>query len=146
MGKAREVMDRLTRAAAQEHNVEAVKECYTDDALLVTPDAGELRGREKAADYWRPFIEAFPDMTFEPLRTFEAGDTAIDEGWVSGTHSGPMRLPDGHTIDPTGRRVKFRTVDLATVDNGKIKEHHMDFDQLDFMEQLGISPSGKQAS
>ena len=61
-------------------------------------------------------------MTFEPLRTFEAGDTAIDEGWVSGTHSGPMRLPDGHTIDPTGRRVAYvseGTLRVLDLDSGE---------------------------
>ncbi len=141
MAKARELMDKLTWAVTQEHSLDAVMDCYTDDALLVTPDAGEVRGRANAADYWRPFLEAFPDVRYEPLRSFEDGNTAIDEGWITGTHLGPMRLPDGRTIDPTGRQVKVRTLDLATVDDGKIKEHHMYFDQFAYMKQLGLLPS-----
>jgi ketosteroid isomerase-like protein len=141
MGEAREVLDRLTRAATEERNIEAAVHCYADEAVMVTPDAGEVRGRDGIGDYWRPFLEAIPDVSFESLRKYETGDTAIDEGWLTGTHTRPMRLPDGETIPPTGRQIKLRECDVATVRDGTIREHHVYFDQAEFLEQLGMAPS-----
>jgi predicted ester cyclase len=146
MGEARDVMDRLTRAATEEHSVEAVVDCYADDVVLVTPDAGEIHGRDGAGDYWRPLLEALPDASYEGHRQYEVGDTAIDEGWLTGIHTGPFRLPDGQTIEPTGRQVRLRSVDLATVGGSRIKEHHLYFDQMEFLDQLGVSPPTEQAA
>jgi steroid delta-isomerase-like uncharacterized protein len=146
MGKAREVMDQLTRAATEEHNVDAAVACYADEAVMITPEAGEIRGHDGIRDYWQPFFEAFPDAGYEPMSKLEAGDTAIDEGWFTGTHTGPLRMPDGETIPATGRRIRFRGCDLATVEGGKIKEHHLYYDLMQFMEQLGMAPPSEQPS
>jgi predicted ester cyclase len=139
MGQARKVMDRLTKAATEEHNLNSMADMYTDNAVLMTPDAGEVRGRDQIIEYWRPFIEGFPDARWEPINKLEADSTAIDEGYIVGTHTAPMRLPSGETVQPTGKRVKLRECDVATVENGKIVEHHMYFDELEFMRQLGMS-------
>jgi ketosteroid isomerase-like protein len=140
MGKPREIMDQLTTAMVEQRSLDALTSHYTDDAVLQTPDAGEIRGGDRIADYWRPFLEAFPDAQYEVLRKHEAGDCAIDEGWLVGTHSGPFRLPTGQVIDPTGRPVRIRECDVATVVGDKIREHHMYFDQMEFLGQIGITP------
>jgi predicted ester cyclase len=140
MGEAREVLDQMTIAGVDQHSIDAAVANYSEDAVLMTPDAGEIRGRGKIGEYWRPFIESFPDGRFEPLRKIEAGDTAIDEGWFIGTHTAPLNLPTGDVVPPTGRQVRVRSCDIATVVGGKIKEHHLYFDQADFLGQLGLAP------
>ena len=50
----------------------------------------------------------------------EAGKVAIDEGHVIGTHSGSLPTSTGEAIPPTGRQVRLRSCDLATVENGRI--------------------------
>jgi ketosteroid isomerase-like protein len=140
MGKPRQIMDQLTAAVVEQRSLDAVTSLYTDDAVLMTPDAGEIRGGGRIADYWRPFLEAFRDAHFEVLRKHEAGDCAIDEGWLVGTHTGPFRLPTGQVIDPTGRPVRIRECDIATVIGDKIREHHVYFDQMEFLGQMGITP------
>jgi ketosteroid isomerase-like protein len=140
MGKPREIMDKVTDAMVEQRDLDAVLSHYTDDAMIITPDAGEIRGRNRIAEYWRPFIEAFPDGHYEVLRKHEAGDCAIDEGWLVATHNGPFRLPDGEVIEPTGRPVRMRSCDIATVVGDKIREHHMYFDQMEFLGQLGLTP------
>lgn len=144
MGDARSTMDRLTRAVTEERDPGAVADCYADHAVIVTPDAGEIRGRDDIVAYWRPFIEAFPDVRFEPMHQYEVGDTAIDEGWMVGTHEQPLPLPDGGTLPATGRQMRVRECDLATVRDGRITEHHVYFDTMSFLEQLGAahSPAG----
>jgi predicted ester cyclase len=140
MGKPREVMDELTNAMIEQRSLDVISSHYTDDAVITTPDAGELRGRDRIADYWRPFIEAFPDARYEVLQKHEAGDTAIDEGWLVATHNGPFTTPTGEVIEPTGRQVRVRSCDVATVVGDKIREHHMYYDQMEFMGQLGMTP------
>jgi ketosteroid isomerase-like protein len=138
MTDAREVMDRITDAVTH-RDWDAVRSLYADDAVLETPDRGTVRGREEIVGYFRGFVEALDDADFEVAAKHEIGSLAIDEGWMSGTHSGPMPGPDGETIEPTGRRIRVRECDLAEIKDGVVTSHHMYFDQLEFMEQLGLA-------
>lgn len=138
MGQAREQLDRLTASALDAHDVEATAGCYSDDAVMVTPDAGEVTGRQQIADYWRQFIDGFPDGRWEEISKVESDNRAVDEGYFIGTNTGSMQLPTGESMEATGKQVKIRSVDIATVENGKITEHHLYFDELDFQRQLGL--------
>jgi len=140
MGQARDVLDRMTTLTVEARDVEAAAECYADNAVVMTPDAGEVRGREQIADYWRHFIEAFSDSHFDSLGKHETGNAAIDEGYFTGTNTAPMKMPTGDTLPATGKHVRVRSCDIVTVENGKIIEHHLYFDQADFLGQLGLSP------
>jgi hypothetical protein len=139
MGQAREALDKLTRAATEAHSLDAVMAMYSDDAVLSTPDAGEIKGRTGIESYWRQFIDGFPDATYEYLSKIEAGNKAVDEGWYVGTNTGVIQAPSGETISPTGKAVRLRSCDIATVDAGKITEHHLYFDDLEFQQQMGLS-------
>jgi ketosteroid isomerase-like protein len=141
MGEARDVMDRVTDAAFS-GDVEALRDCYADDATAVTPDAGELQGREAIIEWIGQFTEALPDARWESLYKHEMGDTAIDEGFVVGTNTGPLRLPTGETLPATGKRLRVRGTDAATVQNGRISSHRFYYDQMEFLTQLGLAPQG----
>ncbi|GAA1852388.1 ester cyclase [Asanoa iriomotensis] len=141
MGEARELLDRMTVAAMEAHDVDATAALYADDAVVMTPDAGEVKGRQQIGDYWRQFIDGFPDGSWESTSKVESGDKAVDEGFFVGTNTGSVRGPTGATMEPTGKHVKIRGADIATVKNGKITEHHLYFDELDFQRQLGLAPS-----
>lgn len=141
MGNARTVMDRMTAAAVEQHDLDTVRQCYAQDAVVTAPDAGEVAGRDHIAEYWRTFIDSFPDSRYEPLNKLEVGDRAIDEGYFIGTNTNPLRLPEGQTMPATGKQVRIRSCDVATVKDDKITEHHLYFDQLEFMSQLGLAPA-----
>jgi steroid delta-isomerase-like uncharacterized protein len=137
MGQARNVLDKLT-AAVEAHSVDTAMGLYADNGVVTTPDAGEVRGREQIGDYWRQFIDGFPDVKYVPISRLEAGNKAVDEGWFEGTNTKPMKTPSGQTLPATGKHVKVRSCDVATVEKGKITEHHMYFDQKEFLSQLGL--------
>ncbi|MFJ5774983.1 ester cyclase [Streptomyces sp. NPDC093094] len=143
MGQAREAMDRLTEAVTSKPDLKAVAELFDEDAVAVTPD-GVFHGREAVVEWWRQMTDAVPDAVFEPLYAFESGDTAIDEGYYSGTNSGPLQLPSGETLPATGKAVKVRGVDLATVRDGHIVSYRAYYDQLAFLEQLGLLPETQE--
>ena len=141
MGQAREVMDRIT-TAVMAGDREALRQLYAADAVAETPDAGRVEGGEAVAEYLMSFSRAFPDASWEPRSTTESGDTAIDEGYFLGTHTGVLGTPDGE-IGPTGRHVRLRECDLLTVRDGVAVSHRFYFDRLDFMVQLGLVEAGQ---
>lgn len=137
MGQARELMDKATDAFVAK-DFDTLRTLYAPDVVATTPDAGTLHGFDALLDWNRPLAEAFPDMQYESSVKHEAGDCAIDQGEVVGTHTGTFRLPDGSSIPPTGKQVRMRSADMATVRDGKIVRHDFYFDQLDMLMQLGL--------
>lgn len=136
MGQARELMDRTTQAILG-GDLDALREICAPDMVVTTPDLGELHGVEAFIAWNRSFVDAFSDRSYEQNRGWETDDCAIDEGWFVGVHSAPLRGADGTEVAPTGRRLRLRAVDIATVVNGRISRHDFYFDQLDLLTQLG---------
>ena len=139
MGEARRIMDDVTEAAFSGDRA-ALSEIYAADASAVTPDAGELGGRDEIMNWMQQFTEALPDARWESLAKHESGDTAIDEGYVVGTNTGPLVLPTGETLPATGKQVRVRACDVATVQGGQITTHRFYYDQMEFLSQLGLAP------
>lgn len=139
MGQAREVMDRITSAVMSSQR-DALEQLYAADAVAETPDAGRLEGRAAIADYLTAFSRAFPDASWERGAQYESGDTAIDEGYLVGTHTEVLTTPDGE-VPPTGRKVRLRECDIVTVADGVAVSHRFYYDQVDFMSQLGLTAS-----
>jgi predicted ester cyclase len=139
MAQAREVMDKVT-AAVVAHDTEALRRLYAAEAVAVTPDIGEVKGRDAVVDWINEFTIAFPDVHFELVGQYEDGDVAIDEGYFVGTHKGPLPMPTGD-LAPTGRQVRLRECDIAVVSDGLVSEHRFYYDQAEFMAQLGVTPA-----
>ena len=51
-----------------------------------------------------------------------------------------MTGPNGETIPATGRRVRARECDVATVESGVVTSHRFYFDVQDWLTQLGLAP------
>jgi ketosteroid isomerase-like protein len=133
-------MDRLTDAAVVKKDMKALGECFAEDAVAHTPDHGEIKGRAEIVRWWAELLEAMPDARYESVHAYEMGDTAIDEGYMSAVNSGPLTMPTGEKLPATGKRVRMRGCDFATVENGHIVDYRVYFDQLDFLDQLGLAP------
>ncbi|MGY1754369.1 ester cyclase [Blastococcus sp. SYSU D01042] len=143
MGQARDIMDRLSGALTAGDRA-AITGLYAPDAVLETPDGPRIDGAEAIADYFAALARAFPDLSFQLVAGYEIGNTAIDEGFVVATHAGVLTTPDGD-IGPTGRSLRLRECDLATVEDGVVTRHRMYFDQLEFLVQLGLADAGAPA-
>ncbi|RKO26076.1 nuclear transport factor 2 family protein [Pseudarthrobacter phenanthrenivorans] len=125
-------------AAMGSKDKEALAGCYAADAVAYTPDKGELRGRDAITGYLFAFWEAMPDVRYEDTAKYEAGNVAVNEGFVVGTNTGPLRLPSGETLPASGRTLRIRSCDVTKVEGGEIVSHHFYFDQLEFLGQLGL--------
>jgi ketosteroid isomerase-like protein len=141
MDEARKIMQRVTEAAMR-GDADTLRTLYAVNAVIETPDQGTLSGRDAIVEWNAAFRTAFPDLSWEPVHEHEADNTAIDEGFVVGTHAGPLESHDGQSIPATGRRVRLRMVDAATVVDGVVTSHRFYFDQLELLGQLGLAPEG----
>ena len=139
MGEARQVMDRVTEAAFDE-NREPLKKLYAADAVAETPDQGTVSGADAIVAWFGQFSAAFPDASWESAHKHESGNVAIDEGYVVGTHTGPLPMLGGESVPATGKSVRVRGCDAATIENGLVKSHRFYFDQMELLEQLGLAP------
>jgi ketosteroid isomerase-like protein len=142
VGQAREVMDRITEAAMSGDR-DALVQLYAADAVVETPDE-KLQGVAAIADWHAAFKRGFPDVSWESRTKYEAGDTAIDEGYVVGTHTGTLSTPEGD-LPPTGRSLRLRDCDVVTVVDGVAVAHRFYYDRLEFMSQLGLMETGTGA-
>jgi ketosteroid isomerase-like protein len=141
MGQARELMDRATEALVT-GNLDALREIYAPDVEVTTPDLGTLRGVEAFIDWNRSFVDSFTERDYHRDRALDTDEYAIDQGEFIGTNTRPLELADGTSIPPTGKQVRIRSIDIATVSDGKVVRHDIYFDQLELLTQLGLAPAG----
>ncbi|MGK5111156.1 ester cyclase [Geodermatophilus sp. CPCC 205506] len=139
MGQAREIADRMTEAIVR-GDADALRALYAPDAVADRPEGPRLEGADAITDYLLGFRRGFPDMSWENGRQFESGDTAIDEGYIVGTHTATLTSPEGE-LPATGKAIRVRECDIVTVRGGVAVEHHFYYDQLDLLTQLGLAGS-----
>jgi predicted ester cyclase len=135
MSSADEIRSRFIPAVAA-NEVAKVVACYRDDAVLIAPE-GRFEGRDYIEAFYRGQFQAFPGARLMVTLTHDRGDTGIAEWSFTGTNNGPLELPGGEVIAPTGKRVTQRGVDIAIIEDGLIREHRLYYDQLELIEQLG---------
>ena len=124
--------------AVNANDAERLRATYAPDAVAVAPDA-RLEGADAIVDYVMVWAHAFPDMRQTVVNELVAGDWVVSEFTVTGTHTGTLASPDGD-IPATNRRATGRGVQLQRVENGRIAEEHVYFDQLEILAQLGLVP------
>jgi steroid delta-isomerase-like uncharacterized protein len=110
----------------------------TDDVVHEEPATGRrVQGKDALVELNRAWREAYPDATGTITDSFACGDrVALRITW-EGTQSGPLALPGGGQLPPTGKRVTVQGCQLFRVVDGKIAESAHYFDLLGMMEQLG---------
>jgi steroid delta-isomerase-like uncharacterized protein len=128
--------------AFKAQNAEARVANLTPDVEAVLPGGLILRGPEQVMQVVRSFWEALPDGKISSENEVAAGDTVVNEGTLSGTHTGPFRSPQGD-IPASGNRVALRYVSVKRIRDGKVAQEHLYFDQLEFLQQIGAQPSAE---
>ena len=112
------------------HDLARLDTVIGEQYLQHRPDVAS--GREPVRRYFAELIAAFPDL----IRTDEDIAAEGDKVWVRtsyrGTHLGSYR-----GIPPTGRQIRYRTVDIFRVANGRLVEHWDVVDQTDMLTTIG---------
>ena len=118
---------------------DSAMEAFEDDVQTVDPGAGPVIG----ADAFRAYIESWktgmPDGRLVIHSIVQTGHVVATEGVFSGTNTGMLSTPQG-TLQATGKKVNLPFADFYTLRDGKIATHHVYYDNVTFMGQLGLMP------
>lgn len=137
MADAREVVAQATQAF-NDHDQEGFRALYSSDAVMEAPDV-RLEGAEAIVGYASSWLDAFPDSKITIHNEVVSGDYVAHEFTFEGTHTQPLASPQGD-IPATGKRLSGRGAEVFRVENGKIVEDRLYFDQVQIMTQLGLMP------
>lgn len=116
-----------------ERNMEIINEQYfTEDVTVVIP-GDNIVGIEGTKNYYGNFLTGFSDAEFTFVDIFGQGDKLVKHWNFKGTHDG-----DFFGIPPTGKSLNLFGTTLILMENGKIKQEHDFYDNLDMLNQLGL--------
>lgn len=90
-------------------------------------------GREPVKKMAAALIRAFPDLKVTIDDLIAEGDRVVARITMVGTHQGRFQ-----GVDPTGKRIEFRAIDIWRVQDGRLKEHWDMADRFGVMRQLGL--------
>lgn len=122
--------------ALARRDVDALGECWSEDGVAEIVPVGVLRGRAEIQEFFRGLFAAVPDMETTILRVVADPRRAALEWRMSGTFTGePFQ-----GIDPTGKAVSMRGLDLCEVEDGLIVANSAYYDGAEFARQVGLMP------
>jgi hypothetical protein len=139
MPEVKDTIDRFV-AAFNAHDEKALAALHADDIKFNAPGDFTATNAKDATAYAMTWLKAFPDGKMKVRSEILSGPWAVQEIQMEGTHTAPLDSPTGR-IAPTYKKVVGYGVQLLRVENGKIAEARLYFDQLDQMKQLGLIPT-----
>ena len=97
-------------------------------------------GVDEEVAYSQGLFEAFPDLHVDIKQTIAQGDFVVAELTFAGTHEGPLTMPGGPTVPPTGKKVVVPVSNTFKFADGKVARNSLYYDQMTMMAQLGLAP------
>lgn len=134
MGEPTDVVTRYFEALST-GDVDGAVALVADDADFRTP-MGPIQDRDGIRTFLSGFDAAFPEASYRVDTVLESTASVAVEGIYAGTHNGPLALPDGSSLAPTGREVSVPFVTMFRVVDGAIVSHRPYWNVTDFLNQL----------
>ena len=123
--------------AFNSHDPDGRMAIESSEVEVMYPGGVELRGPEQVLEMVKAFWEGIPDGKIVVESQLASGDAVFAEGTLTGTQTGAFKTPQGE-IPPSGNRVSLRYATVKRFENGRLVSEHLYFDQLDFLQQLGV--------
>ena len=139
MPEVKDTTDRFV-AAFNAHDQHALDNLHAHDIKFNAPGGFKATNAKDATAYAMTWLKAFPDGKMTVRTEITSGPWVVQEVVMEGTHTAPLEGPNG-PIPATYKKVKGYGVQILKVENGKITEARIYFDQLDQMSQLGLIPA-----
>jgi steroid delta-isomerase-like uncharacterized protein len=113
---------------------------YREDVIARDPQyLDPLQGPAAVREDLDGLFTAYPDGRFEIHRVLGQGDVVAAELVFTGSNTGPLVLPDGTTVPPTGRPVRFPLSVFNRMDaDGQILEENRYYDLASIIQQLEV--------
>ena len=124
--------ERWGQEVAGKGDVDVLDEILAEDFVDHDPAPFQGPGIEGLKDFFRTFRTAFPDLdpSVEEIVAFD--DYVTMRYTLRGTHQGEFM-----GVAPTGKKIEAPAMQLARVEDGKVKERWGVTDQSKILEQIG---------
>lgn len=125
------------------HDSERVTQFGDEQTYLDFVVLGPVVGRTSIRAFFDELFRAFPDLRFEIERILDVDDdTAVGQWRASGTFTGGVF----QEIEPTGRRLDIRGIDVMEFEDGVLRRNTVYYDGLAFARQIGLLPTEGSAA
>ena len=106
---------------------------YSKDCIYHSADFVEAKGPEKVKEFVKWVYTAYPDFAVTLDEPLMLKDRVVFTFKATGTNDGPL----GENMPPTGKKMSFNGVSISKIDNGKITEEWVYYNQVPIYKQLG---------
>ena len=128
---ARAIFDALAK-----HDLDGAMENVAPTSVDDFVAVGEFRGVAAIRGFFEELLAAFPDFEVTVDRVVEDAETAVVQWVAHGTfEGGPFQ-----GVEPNGRQVEVRGVDVMLISDGLIRHNTIYYDGAAFARQLGMLP------
>ena len=135
----------LMRTADESMNArdwKSFNDVHSSDVWVSTPDSPvPTENREDHFAVVKGFVDAFPDHEIQlPYKAvFGSGEWICAVHENGGTFTEPWHLPNGVTLQPTGKKYTMTMVTVGKAKEGKLVEERIIYDMSSMMRQLGMA-------
>ena len=127
----RELVERLHTELFASGDLATLDRFFAPDVVSHDMPPGFPQGIEGVRLFFSAFREGMPDVEVRIDEIVCEGDRAAVATMIDGTHTGPLM-----GLEPTGRRISVRGIDMVRVEDGRIVEHRGLTDIVGLMRQL----------
>ena len=125
-------------AAWNSHDINRIKEFYTDDCVFEDLALGVVcHGKKELTDHINMLLADIPDLKWEVTSAFGTNDWQGNEWIMSGTfaHSSTPGMP------ATGKTFSVRQAGIYQLRNGKYVRETVYMNMVTFLQQVGLMPT-----
>jgi steroid delta-isomerase-like uncharacterized protein len=119
----------------------AISPDYTRHCQAMPPGLQELHGTEVFFSFIEEFIKAVPGYTDTLSNMFADGDRVAYVSTMTGTQTGPMG-----GFPATGKTFTLVNIIIQRLEDGKVVETWISWDNVSFLSQLGLMPGPPDGS
>ena len=122
-------------------NLDAINDSNFDAGITAVMSPENIVGIDAFKDYYSNFVNGFSNVEFTIVDIFGQGDKIVKHWRFKGTNSGEF-----FGMPATGKDIDIQGTTLVVMKEGKIAQEQDFFDNLVFMQQLGIASSPDNVS
>jgi steroid delta-isomerase-like uncharacterized protein len=130
---------RKAHEALARGDVETFKSClaphYVRHCQAMPPGLQEIEGADRFLEFLEDFIRGVPDHEDALSQMMARADRVAYVSTISGTHTGPMG-----GLPPTGKKFTLVNIIIQRLEDGKIAETWVSWDNVAMLSQLGLFP------